>query len=319
MPTRECLDLSIIDVPWVRRNPGCGAVADNNGVIPPAPAIPLVNAPLIQAVPQDSGGCEPYKRADHLVYKRVVAGYNEEGFPDWVAAPGSVDPTAHYNITLISPNYNMAINGPISTRNVIQGNAKYSANNSFRDSTFYYNGWSSWCEVPFNRSVTKFFLTSHYTYEEPPPAVVGVAYNLTTIYEGFIAFSEFLKIGDRPCDYTAAVNASSFILGGYSGGFVYYVKSTTSWDPSWPPFTFPRTTIDKKLSIIKNTRVTACSETGFTVEGTLHPLTLLSGPGVYFGGLSPSPNFNSYNVFYRGTCPDAPSFGGNFRAICERE
>ncbi len=182
-------------------------------------------------------------------------------------------------------------------------------------STLIGNGAGTWCGVPYNRAVTRFRLSSGYQLEPPPPPLGATSYSLTYIYEGFVATAQFMNIGDAGCEYQTPTAV---------GGYVYYAKTTTSWSSSWPPFSMPNIVVTKRFSIIKNTRITQCNELGFTMEGTLHPLTLLYGTGGPLGAgvgfpTTPSPFFDPFKVFYRGTCPDAPSFGGGFRAFCERE
>lgn len=325
MREEDCLNLEIIDIPALVKSFGCGGgvTLDPNGDIPlPEPPIPPEVEPEV-LVGRAEGGCEPYTRTNELVYKRLVPGFGLEGTPEWLAAPGSVDSQAHYNVTLISPNDpSMVINGAISTRGVIGARDYKIANISYREmSNYYYGiaGVSTWCGVPYNRSVTSFRLVSGYQYEDPPPAL-GAGYSTTAIYEGFVASAQFLNIGDGGCAYQNPVGV---------GGYVYYWKGTTTWSPSWPPFTWPVTTVTKRFSIIKNTRITQCNELGFTMEGTLHPLTLMTGNGTTQGTISsggtvgapvtPSINFDPSKRFYWGTCPDVGSFGGGFRAVGVRE
>lgn len=329
MREEECLNLDIIDIPKLMKSFGCGGGVPldpgGNIPLPDPPEPPTVEDPVDAVTARDDGGggCAPYARTPDLVYKRVLPGFNLDGFPDWLAAPGSVDPQAHYNVTLLSPNKGMVINGAVSTRGQIGQYSYKVSQTSHRQVSNYYTGiagGSVWCGIPYNRSITQFTLTSGYQYEEPPPAVLGAGYSITSIYEGFVANAQFLNVGDGGCAYQLISQPS---------GYVYYWKGVTTWSPSWPPFTLPVLSITKYFSIIKNTTITQCDELGFAMTGTLHPLTLMTGNGSTQGGPSfggtvgspttPSVNFDPSKAFYSGTCPDAPSFGGDFSAFCVRE
>lgn len=325
MREEDCLNLDIVDIPALVKSFGCGGGVplDPGGNIPlPEPPEPPIVEDPVDAVAARDGDCEPYPRTTDLVYKRVLPGFNLDGFPDWLAAPGSADPQAHYNVTLVTPNKGMVINGAVSTRGQIGQYSYKVAQTSHREINNYYQGiagGSVWCGIPYNRSITQFMLTSGYQYEEPPPQLGG-GYSITSIYEGFVATAQFLNIGDGSCEYRTV---------GAPSGYVYYWKGTTTWSPSWPPFTWPVLSVTKYFSTLKNTRITQCDELGFAMEGTLHPLTLMTGNGLTQGGSSfggtvggpttPSPFFDPSKAFYYGTCPDAPSFGGSFRAFCVRE
>lgn len=325
MREEKCSDFQIIAPPSSMRRVGCGnnPPVEPGGIIPPV-EIPQSNPAPLPPIELSEAGCDLTPTAECLVYKRVMPGINLDGFPDWFPAPGSLDWTAHYNVTLLEPNDNMVINGTINTRTSWGPTGGTGANTSYRESWQYFQNISSaWCDIPYNRSVNNFGMSSGYLFQTPPPTVIGAPYTMITIREGFVVTARFINVGDRGCEY---------LMLGEPGGYVYYHKATTTWNPN-QPLGMPSMSVSKKFSIIKKTKVTQCGVNGFTITGELHPLKLLGvgnagtingfGQGGAFspnvgGGTVPDPNFG-FNLWYSGTCPDSPSFGGNFRATCVKE